>query len=207
MQHATERSAPVDQSSPDPWPAIRLIVCRTLPSASEFWSRSQISKAAAGGGGRLPGRAPRITQFLRLHSPTPSALLIAVWCRYDVKYGTAGFSSYGYQGGCAFATGSFAEAQASPQAAQYLCPETSTALRCQHDFSSSGICRSQLLPDDFLRIDGVRSHSPVWHAHPPSCERDPPPLQRAGFQHFVSYSVSRESAVCEYAVSDVRHCT
>eukprot|EP00892_Ulva_mutabilis_P008333 jgi/Ulvmu1/5872/UM025_0134.1 len=74
---------------------------------------------------------------------------------YDVKYGSAGFNSYGYRGGCGFATGSFPQALASPAAAQYLCPAVSDARLCQHDQSGSGVCSSQRFANDFLRVVGL----------------------------------------------------
>ena len=87
-------------------------------------------------------------------------------CRYDVKYGSAGFNSYGYQAGCEFATRgtSFAQALAIPSAAQYLCPAATPELSCHHDFSGSGSCTAEFTSESFLTLMEVppRSH-PAAH--------------------------------------------
>eukprot|EP00892_Ulva_mutabilis_P005911 jgi/Ulvmu1/3692/UM017_0109.1 len=79
---------------------------------------------------------------------------------YDVKYGSGGFSSYGYQAGCSFVMGTFEEALADPAAARYLCPRAmSGSISCFHDFSGQGICRAARqfdgspYADDFYTVD------------------------------------------------------
>eukprot|EP00892_Ulva_mutabilis_P005907 jgi/Ulvmu1/3689/UM017_0105.1 len=63
---------------------------------------------------------------------------------YDVKYGSGGFNSYGYQAGCTFVMGTFEEALADPAAARYLCPiADNRTISCFHDFSGQGRCRAQ----------------------------------------------------------------
>jgi hypothetical protein len=61
-------------------------------------------------------------------------------CRYDVIYGSHGFNSYGYKGGCAFANGTKEEVLASPPAAQYFCGEEDFGFKCLHDHAGSGFC-------------------------------------------------------------------
>lgn len=70
--------------------------------------------------------------------------------RYDVKYGSAGFNSFGYKGGCEFSTGSYSSAIAAPAASRYLCPNGNAYDRsagvldknygCLHDLSGDGVC-------------------------------------------------------------------
>eukprot|EP00892_Ulva_mutabilis_P009761 jgi/Ulvmu1/7157/UM034_0064.1 len=79
---------------------------------------------------------------------------------YDVKYGSAGFNSYGYKAGCAFALGTFAEAMAEPDAARYLCPASmDTRYTCLHDFSGDGVCFSSDLWDGFFRSQPITEES------------------------------------------------
>lgn len=78
-------------------------------------------------------------------------------------YGSGGFNSFGYQGGCAFSDGRFDEAIQSPAAARYLCqPQESTTndLFCFHDASGSGQCRGSSFENGFLRLSEVRSAVP-----------------------------------------------
>ena len=78
-------------------------------------------------------------------------------CRYDVKYGSAGFNSYGYKGGCAFAQGTYAEMMADPAASRYLCPKSmDSRYMCLHDFSGDGVCFSSELWDGVFRVQPVR---------------------------------------------------
>lgn len=78
-------------------------------------------------------------------------------CRYDVKYGSMGFNVFGYQGGCEFALGTFAEALSTPQSARYLCSEDqSLQLECLHDYSGDGVCFASDLWDGFFRSLPVR---------------------------------------------------
>eukprot|EP00892_Ulva_mutabilis_P005909 jgi/Ulvmu1/3690/UM017_0106.1 len=79
---------------------------------------------------------------------------------YDVKYGSGGFNSYGFQAGCAFVMGTFEEALADPAAARYLCrPGDSESIACFHDFSGQGVCRAatqqdgSTYADDFFSVD------------------------------------------------------
>lgn len=72
-----------------------------------------------------------------------------------MKYGSAGFHSWGYQGGCEFLNGPVATALAAPAAAQYLCPSSLVNnLECMHDFSGAGLCRDA--SDGYNRITAVR---------------------------------------------------
>eukprot|EP00892_Ulva_mutabilis_P005906 jgi/Ulvmu1/3688/UM017_0104.1 len=78
---------------------------------------------------------------------------------YDVKYGSGGFNSYGFQAGCTFVTGTFEEALADPAAARYLCPPANEEnIACFHDFSGQGQCRAQRMAngetyDDLFTVD------------------------------------------------------
>eukprot|EP00892_Ulva_mutabilis_P001587 jgi/Ulvmu1/11429/UM076_0003.1 len=78
---------------------------------------------------------------------------------YDVKYGSGGFNSYGYQGGCTFVNGTIEESLADPAAARYVCSlvEVGTT-QCFHDFSGRGVCQGEFLLgyDDFYAVDVVR---------------------------------------------------
>lgn len=75
-------------------------------------------------------------------------------------YGSQGFSSYGYQAGCAFATASFETAIVDPDAARYLCPVQDTnRLFCEHDHSVSGVCFAPPASDGFIRVTEVRSNA------------------------------------------------
>ena len=71
-----------------------------------------------------------------------------------MKYGSAGFNSYGYRAGCEFATRgtTFAQALAIPSAAQYLCPAATLEQSCHHDFSGSGSCAADPLGESFLTL-------------------------------------------------------
>lgn len=82
-------------------------------------------------------------------------------CRYDVKYSAAGFNSYGYKAGCAFATGTSREALESPGGARYLCDSTSVPagafqFACLHDHSGVGVCTGSVTSDDFNSTTPVR---------------------------------------------------
>ena len=78
-------------------------------------------------------------------------------CRYDVKYGSAGFNSYGYKGGCAFAQGTFQEAYNSPASSRYLCSgDKGSEHACLHDFSGDGFCLTLDNWDGFFRTYQVR---------------------------------------------------
>lgn len=78
-----------------------------------------------------------------------------------MKYGSGGFNSYGYQAGCTFVMGTFEEALADPAGSRFLCPpEDVGAIRCVHDFSGQGTCRSQVRfdfesYDDLYTVDTV----------------------------------------------------
>ena len=89
----------------------------------------------------------------RSAAPAAARLMRGNGCRYNVLYGSQGFSSYGYQGGCTFATGSVQQALAVPEASRYLCAETdATRLYCEHDHSVSGICSAPSASDGFVRV-------------------------------------------------------
>lgn len=78
-------------------------------------------------------------------------------CRYDVKYGSAGFNAYGYKGGCAFANGTAEQALADPAAAQYLCPAAQEdTVGCVYDSSGVGECTGRTRLDGFFRFEEVR---------------------------------------------------
>lgn len=73
--------------------------------------------------------------------------------RYLVKYGSAGFLSFGYQAGCNFVDGRFASED--PDSARYLCSsEPRGKLLCQHDHSTAGVCSRQGL-GEFSRVVSV----------------------------------------------------
>ena len=66
-------------------------------------------------------------------------------CRYDVKYGSAGFSSWGYKAGCVFITANPFSQELTDQdspAGQYFCRGAATTGGCFHDHSGSGLCAS-----------------------------------------------------------------
>ena len=101
-------------------------------------------------------------------------------CRYDVKYGSAGFDSYGYQAGCAFATGSFEEVTEDPLAARYLCSEENLAVhlatsgqvfgkQCTYNHASEGYCIYDPLHDNFLPATTVHA-PPVLKAFLHPCQ-------------------------------------
>lgn len=86
-------------------------------------------------------------------------------CRYDVKYGSAGWNSYGYQGGCEFASGSKSQAMKDPKARRYLCSESQDwDFMCTHDFTGDGVCISDPLLEGFKQVLQVR---PADAALPP----------------------------------------
>lgn len=87
--------------------------------------------------------------------------------RYDVKYGSAGFNGYGYQGGCAFATGQFATALADPEASRFLCLERGL-VACHHDFSGVGVCGTVNRLDGFFRVQEARSCPVPLHIPTPT---------------------------------------
>lgn len=63
-------------------------------------------------------------------------------CRYDVKYGSGGFNTNGYQAGCAYVNGTFEDALADPVAGRFLCsPDDDESESCFSDFSGQGVCR------------------------------------------------------------------
>lgn len=65
-----------------------------------------------------------------------------------MKYGTMGFNSFGYQGGCAFANGTVEEARASPEASRYICkPEDAGQFVCTHDHVASAFCFDEDIED------------------------------------------------------------
>eukprot|EP00892_Ulva_mutabilis_P001828 jgi/Ulvmu1/11646/UM008_0050.1 len=69
---------------------------------------------------------------------------------YDVKYGSGGFNSYGWQGGCEFANGTFRSAFEDPAAKRYLCsPRQFREYVCLHDFSGDGTCDTLASIDNF----------------------------------------------------------
>lgn len=89
-------------------------------------------------------------------------------CRYDVKYGSAGFDAYGYHAGCSFATGSFEEAKQDPQSARFLCngeehvlavhESTGEALissKCTFDHAGQGYCIPAENDDGFVHASTV----------------------------------------------------
>jgi hypothetical protein len=78
-------------------------------------------------------------------------------CRYDVKYGSQGFNLFGYQAGCSFSLGTYAQAALNPVSDRYLCPQ-GAALSCVHDLSGEGVCYESLLWDGFARSLPVRAN-------------------------------------------------
>jgi hypothetical protein len=74
--------------------------------------------------------------------------------RYDVIYGSHGFASFGYKGGCAFANGTEEESLASPSAAQYLCGEEDFGFKCLHDHAGSGFCEDAETYDEYFLQNG-----------------------------------------------------
>jgi hypothetical protein len=74
-----------------------------------------------------------------------------------VIYGSYGFNSYGFKGGCTFTNGTFEEALASPPSARYFCnaqdkPDNGD-FQCLHDHAGSGICTSS--HEGFTALTGV----------------------------------------------------
>eukprot|EP00892_Ulva_mutabilis_P006259 jgi/Ulvmu1/4004/UM186_0004.1 len=92
----------------------------------------------------------RNSRRMHYNSPVLTDLTLALlqdtnW--YDVIYGSSGFSSWGYKGGCAFARGTAEEVAADERGAQYLCTEESSLPftffgDCFHDHSGSGTCQT-----------------------------------------------------------------
>jgi hypothetical protein len=70
-------------------------------------------------------------------------------CRYDVIYGSHGFASYGYKGGCSFANGTEEELLASPAALQYMCGVEDFGFKCLHDHAGSGFCEDVEIYDEY----------------------------------------------------------
>lgn len=83
-------------------------------------------------------------------------------CRYDVKYGSGGFNTYGYQAGCPFVNGTTEDALADPIASQFLCSAAEVGnVSCFHDFSGQGVCIplrkfAEEAYDDIFTVDLVR---------------------------------------------------
>jgi hypothetical protein len=82
-------------------------------------------------------------------------------------YSSAGFNSFGYKAGCAFATGNATEALLSPAGARYLCDGREELFyQCTHDHVSSAMCqydvnRDYHNPDYEILIDFVEGSSPL----------------------------------------------
>lgn len=76
-------------------------------------------------------------------------------CRYDVVYGSQGFQSYGYMGGCAFANGTVQEALQEPSASRFLC-NGQRAYECTHNFAGIGQCTRDdgNMSDDYEYYEG-----------------------------------------------------
>eukprot|EP00892_Ulva_mutabilis_P006261 jgi/Ulvmu1/4006/UM186_0006.1 len=97
----------------------------------------------------------RLSRRMHYNRPVLTDLTLALlqdtnW--YDVMYGSSGFSSWGYKGGCAFARGTPEEVAADDRAAKYICAEEiltpfSFTVECFHDHSGSGICRPPRFAD------------------------------------------------------------
>ena len=93
----------------------------------------------------MPSLARRVCLFNHAHV-----------CRYDVKYGSQGFNHLGYQGGCEFVGGTYAQALKAPLAARYLCsPEQEEQVECLFDHSGNGRCWAWDTWDGFARVEPV----------------------------------------------------
>lgn len=79
-------------------------------------------------------------------------------CRYDVKYGSGGFTTYGWQAGCSLVNGSYWAALQDPSAEQFLCDSSHNGLfECLHDFSGDGVCQSPWESQGFYSVFPVRT--------------------------------------------------
>lgn len=77
--------------------------------------------------------------------------------RYDVKYGSAGFDTFGYRAGCEFAAGTAADAALAPAAQPNLCTAAQRGRRqCTPDHSAVGFCESRSNGDDLYLVFTVR---------------------------------------------------
>eukprot|EP00892_Ulva_mutabilis_P009758 jgi/Ulvmu1/7154/UM034_0061.1 len=112
---------------------------------------------------RLPAEAGS-AQRVVLTDLTLSLLQDSNW--YDVKYGSAGFNSFGYNAGCEFAMGP-AEAVADAAAAQpYLCTASQArSLQCMHDASAIGVCDTRSLWDGLLRVSYAATPRSECHSN------------------------------------------
>lgn len=102
----------------------------------------------------------------REHTHTTTVL-----CRYDVKYGSGGFTTYGWQAGCSFVNGSFYDAMKEPTASQFLCDRSHVGLyECLHDFSGDGVCQTSYHRGYHSGYhSGFHSVIPVCHFHCNPC--------------------------------------
>eukprot|EP00892_Ulva_mutabilis_P009759 jgi/Ulvmu1/7155/UM034_0062.1 len=84
---------------------------------------------------------------------------------YDVKYGSAGFNSYGYHAGCEFAMGTFEEAIEAPAAQPFLCPAMNLGRSaCLPDHTAEAACDLQpnwngFVAPDFNRFADDECHN------------------------------------------------
>jgi hypothetical protein len=68
-------------------------------------------------------------------------------CRYDVIYGSGGFVSYGWNGGCKFVNATYEDALSDAAAARFFClKEDKNEFQCLHDFSGDGQCEGGFGP-------------------------------------------------------------
>lgn len=87
-----------------------------------------------------------------------------------MKYGSAGFNSFGYKAGCEFALGTYKEAMAVPAAKQYLCPAAmDKRYVCLHDFAGDGVCHGDKHWDGFYRALPVCPTPPPLLLATPRC--------------------------------------
>ena len=75
-------------------------------------------------------------------------------------YGSGGFNSFGYHGGCMFAERGYGKAQSKVSSAMYLCAENEDhQQRCLYDASGTGTCMTDPTWNDFHRVLAVRARS------------------------------------------------
>lgn len=123
-----------------------------------------------------------------LHESGRSRRKRSIECRYDVKYGSAGFNSYGYRGGCTFVFGTFDEVLADPVASRFVCPpEEIGTIRCFDDYSGQGVCRPLKKFDQETYEDLFVVDTSLYQVRR-CCVPSPPP--------------SRSTVLCRTAVSE-----
>lgn len=155
------------------WCALPFPLHRHGHAFSETATDAACSELSSGIGVSTP--CPSLSLLsIRLELRVPQTAAV---CRYDVKYGTAGFNPFGFHSGCTFALRSFSEASQDPAAARFLCTDIG-ALGCTHNGQSSGVCNADVTWNGFAAIAPVCSLLPL--AATPGLPAGPSPVT----QHF-----------------------